>query len=453
MVEAGSATGVLASTFDITHRFRPVQLVSAGFAAVIRGAATSPGLTREPTGPVAPYAAVELGVSRVEGAVSAGLETEDGEHVLVTWTAATSRVTISVRRDGRTRILRRRKVALVAPFGLAFALCENQVTALVDTGSGWRPVLSERRKVAALVDLRSEDTLLPHSYAWGGSGLEVSSVRAGVFGQVGLRDPHLVQHADGTPYVREGRLHFTWTCAGLGFFQQAHWSVWSMDPADPSGMRLEAHLFSRRDGLVLGDHAGQLVRDGDRWLVATSAWGDFEPGSIHVRHLETSADLMRGTHVLDTVPTPLPSAHGTWDPALTRVDGRWQVAYVESRSQRPFTFHPALATTSSRTWHDALTEVAAMSDLGQCEGPVLVREGEDTWLLASDGERRCFPVFDLTGAEVGRLNAPYATNIPHPQLVSDPAGGWLLVTFDGTAFDARQLGYGGHGDVVVMHSS
>jgi len=41
---------------------------------------------------------------------------------------------------------------------------------------------------------------------------------------------------------------------------------------------------------VLGDHAGQLVRDGDRWLVLTSSWGDFTPGSIHVRHTTTTDD-------------------------------------------------------------------------------------------------------------------------------------------------------------------
>ena len=127
----------------------------------------------------------------------------------------------------------------------------------------------------------------------------------------GLRDPHLVQHADGAPYTRDGRVFLTWTCAGLGFFQQAHWTVWSLDPAAPAEMRLESQLFTRRDGLVLGDHAGQLVRDGDRWLVATSSWGDFEPGSIHVRHCESVDDLLTGVHVLETEATPLPTEHGS----------------------------------------------------------------------------------------------------------------------------------------------
>jgi hypothetical protein len=448
-----SGTGVLDLSFRPTHRFRPVELVATGFEAVEEGSSAPDGLVRASTGPVAPYAAVEVAVTRLDGSVSAGLATADDEHVLVTWAADTSRVSITVRRGGRTRVVRRRKVALVAPFRFAFVLCENQVTALADSGDGWRPLLSERTKVAGLVDLRREDVLARHTYAWGGTGLEVGSVRAGLFGMTGLRDPHLVQHADGSPYVRDGRVFLTWTCAGLGFFQQAHWSVWSLDPADPPGMRLEAQLFSRRDGLVLGDHAGQLVRDGDRWLVATSSWGDFEPGSIHVRHTESTDDLLSGVHLLETARTPLPTSHGTWDPAMTRIDGRWHVAYVESRSQKPFSFHPTLATTTRREWTEGLSQVAAMGGMRQCEGPVIATVGGDTWLLASDGRHRCYPVFDLSGQRVGRLDAPYGTNIPHPQLVPDPAGGWLLVTFDGTPYARSVTGYGGHGDVVVLHSA
>ena len=269
----------------------------------------------------------------------------------------------------------------------------------------------------------------------------------------GLRDPHLVQHADGTPYTRDGRVFLTWTCAGLGFFQQAHWTVWSLDPAAPAEMRLESQLFTRRDGLVLGDHAGQLVRDGDRWLVATSSWGDFEPGSIHVRHCESVDDLLVGVHVLETEPTPLPTDHGSWDPAMTRVDGTWTVGFVESPSQDPFDFHPALATSASDTWFRDLFPVAAATDLHQCEGPIIATVGGTTYLLASDGTDKNYPVFDLSGRRIGRLDAPYPTNIPHPNLVPDPAGGWLLVTFDGTPYDDEVMGYGGHGDVVVMHSA
>ena len=204
---------------------------------------------------------------------------------------------------------------------------------------------------------------------------------------------------------------------------------------------------------MLGDHAGQLVRDDDRWLVATSSWGDFTPGSIHVRHTESSADLLQGVHLLDTERTPLPSSLGTWDPALTRVGDTWHVAYVESPSQRPFRFRTVLTSTDAQTWHTGLVEPLALGEVGQSEGPILVRDGRDTWVLTSDGLRHEFAAYDLTGARVGRLNAPYVSNIPHPQLLPDPAGGWWLVTFDGTTLASLPLGYGGHGDVVVMHTT
>jgi hypothetical protein len=441
-----------------THRFRPVAPVAPGFAAHEPEPLSPDGLVRAGTGPVAPFAAVQADV-RVTGGdertaprVELGLATADDEHVLVTCSARTQRVAISVRRAGRTRVLRRRKVALGPSFRLAFALCENQVTVLVDLGTGWRPVLTERSRVARQVDLRREEVLAAHRYAWGGAGVHLSDVRAGLFGMAGLRDPHLVQHADGTPYVEDGRMFLTWTCAGLGFFQQAHWTVWSIDPADPTGMRLEAQLFTLRDGLVLGDHAGQLVRDGDRWLVATSSWGDFRPGSIHVRHASSTDDLLHGVHLLETERTPLPTTLGTWDPAFTRVDGRWHVAYVESVSQQPFVFHPALAATDAADWTDGLTAVASLGGMRQCEGPVLVALDGTLRLVASDGGHRRYPVFELDGQRAGHLDAPYGTNIPHPQLVPDPAGGWLMLTFDGTAQHSDVLGYGGHGDVLVLHS-
>ena len=75
------------------------------------------------------------------------------------------------------------------------------------------------------------------------------------------------------------------------------------------------------------------------------------------------------------------------------------------------------------------------------------------YLLAGDKDNQNYPVFDLSGRRLGRLDAPYPTNIPHPQLVPDPAGGWLMVTFDGTQWHEDVMGYGGHGDVVVMHST
>ncbi len=435
--------------FEIRSRIRRFDLVAPGFAAVDEGPVDTSDLTLAPTGPVAPYAAVVLRGVATDGPLAAGLASPSGDALLARWSSG--RLTLEVRRDGRTWVLARRTHP-ERPENLAFALCENQATVLVAGTADWVPVLTKRRRVARRVDLRREDVLAHYRYAWQGTA---SRVEAGLFGMAGLRDPHLVQHADGRPYERDGRLFLTWTAAGLGFFQQAHWTVWSLDPRDPTapeGMRLEAHLFSRRDGLVLGDHAGQLVRDGDRWLLLVSAWGDFMPGSIHVRHTTSDSDLLSGVHVLDTDPSSLPTEAGSWDPALTRVGGQWHLGFVESPSQRPFAFHPALAATDAVSWTDGLRMVAAESARTTCEGTLLITHGNQTWLAASDRDEQSYPVFDLAGRSVGHLDAPYPTNIPHPNLVPDPRGGWWLLTFDGTPL-REDLEYGSHGDLLVMHSA
>jgi hypothetical protein len=317
-------------------------------------------------------------------------------------------------------------------------------------------VVTERDKVAAALDLRDPQVLPRHTYTWGvrSGSAELGEVRAGPFGMTGLRDPHLVQHADGTPYVEDGKAYLTWTCAGLGFFQQAHWGVFTLDLDDPTKLEQVAQLYADRDGMLLGDHAGQLVRDGDVWLVANSSWGDFgtpTPG-VHVRHVTSGDDLLHGVHLLGTERTDLPTSVGSWDPGFVRIDDRWHLDFVESPSQDPFDFHPALASTTDDSPFSGLTKIGAATDLHQCEGPILAQVEDRWWLLASDGDARHYPVFDLSMRRLGRLDAPYPTNIPHPQLVQHPdrPDRWWMVTFDGTQFHEDTMGYGGHGDVVIM---
>jgi hypothetical protein len=438
-------------------RYRPFHLVSPAFVEERRLDTRVDDLVLGGV-PPAPFAAVELRVDGLDGTLVAGLAADDGDRLVGTYDDRAGRVTIELRTGGRTAVLRRRSVRLPDAFGFAVALCENQLTVLADTGDGWRPLLTERKRVRARIDLRDPATLARHRYAWGvrKGGARLRTVTAGLFGMTGLRDPHLVQHADGRPYVADGKVYLTFTCAGLGFFQQAHWGVFTLDLEDPTDLQQVAQLYTRRDGLLLGDHAGQLVRDdeADRWLVATSSWGDFDFEGVHARHVTTEADLLTGVHLLETERTALPTEVSSWDPGMTRIDGHWYVSFVESPSQRPFDFHPALARgDASSPWHDDLARVGAATDLHQCEGPVLARVGGRWWLLASDGDHRTYPVFTLDMHRVGRLDAPYPTNIPHPTLLDRGDGRWWMVTFDGTQYAQKTMGYGGHGDVVILEGS
>ena len=453
-------TAILDLTFSQVARFRPFQIVSDAFVQATDRPRAHTGLTLSEAGPPAPFAAVEVETGDSD-TVRAGLATPAGDFVGLV--LRDDRLALEVRRAGRSSTVKRTTVH--RPSRLAFALCENRITALTDHGSGWQPVLTARPRKGP--DLRRPETLAGYRYAWGtgpdtagpdrtgrDTTGQLGAVRAGPFGMTGLRDPHLVTHADGRPYERDGRLYLTWTCAGLGGFRQAHWGVFALDPDDPAGLEQTAQLYTARDGLLLGDHAGHLVRDGDRWIVLTSAWGDFRPGSVHVRHTETAADLLTGVHLLHTQPLALPTRHATWDPGLALIDGRWHVSFVESASQRPFRFHPALAAGPPGTpWQESLQLRGAASHLTQCEGPLLTRSGGRWWLLASDGDGRGYPVFDLDLHERDRLHAPYPTNIPHPQTVPLPDGSHLLLTFDGTGYAEQTMGYGGHGDVLVMRST
>ncbi|CAM3317380.1 hypothetical protein KIPE111705_01900 [Kibdelosporangium persicum] len=446
--------------FAVTHKYRPFDLIAPRFVQYDSAIAprTAAALVRTGVRPRAPFGSVLVEVSRSQGTVVAGLA-GDGASVLGTLDAVAGRATIEVTVGGNTTVVKSADVRVPGAFRFAVVVNENAVTVLVDTtgtGTAWQPVLTERDGVRALIDLRVPAVLGKLDYAYGGQGaVQIGRVRAGYFGQAGVRDPHVVQHADGRPFIRDGKLYLTMTNAGLGFFQQAHWAVWTLDLADPTRLEQVAVLFFERDGVVLGDHAGQIVHDDrtGRFIVLMSSWGDFAFQGVHIRHTTTRADVLSGVHVLPTSRLALPTAVSSWDPALTRIDGRWRLAFVESEAQQPaFIFHPALAAgPRGADYADSLRLVGADTTVDQTEGTIIQRVGRDWYVLASDGDARQYPVYDLSMRKLGTLDAPYGTNIPHPMLL--PVGReWWMITFDGTQYAEPVLGYGGHGDLVVMRA-
>jgi hypothetical protein len=359
-------------------------------------------------------------------------------------------VWLEVTTGGRTTEHRSRRFA--RPDGpveeVALALTGTHATALTREDGRW--VARSRVDLRHRIDTRDE--------AWLGR-LASDAPRAGRFGQLGLRDVRVVSNADGSAYPMGERLVLTATSAGPGFFDTAHTSVWSLDP-DTLELRHLSDLYFRRPDApgAYGDHATHLVRDGDRWLVATSTWGDFDrrrPGAtVGVTLAETDGDLLAGRHLLDTTWLDLPTdglrSVGVWDPHLVRTDDAWLVGFVSAPAF--FTFHPALATGPTL---DDLTLRAAATGRTATEGTTLVRLDDQWRVLASDGRegprrlRERYPVFDLDLRETGTVAAPYPTNIPWPTLVRT-ADSWLLVAFDGTRHGGRIAGYGTHGDVVFM---
>ncbi len=437
---------------DVVQRLRPIDLLAPGAVTLD----TDTGGT-VPLPAVAPYVTA---IASVRGGCSLALHL--GDHRIGA-SLDDGSVSLSLTHGRRSEDVRSRRFhRAVAPTELALTLTGTHVTAWTCEADGWVPRARydlredlDVRDETALADLRVE---LP---PWGG--------RAGGFGQLGLRDVRFVTGHDGSPLREGGAVWLTATSAGPGFFDTAHTSVWRLDPTSLDLVH-SGDLFFRRPDLpgVFGDHATHLVRTADRWLVATSTWGDFEtpttragrrtPTGLRVTlaDLAHDVDLLRGTHVLDTRELPLPtdglSSVATWDPHLVWRDDQWLVGFVSAR--RFFDFHPALAAGPSL---DDLRLLGAATDRTATEGTTLVEVGGRMVVLASDGrdsrrgQRARFPVFDLDMADLGLLDAPYPTNLPWPSL-AHVDGAWLMVTFDGRGVSENLLGYGTHGDLVVLRS-
>jgi hypothetical protein len=436
------------------------------------------GLFAAGTGPIAPYAAVQVDVASFSGArraaqdtVYAGLVADAANRVVAAYNHATQTVTVEVVDGGQRYQLIEASVPLDAPLRFAFVLNENNVIALADTGGGFRPLV--RANVASVLDLRDPSVLGRYHYGFGARGdsgtIALDRVQAGYWGKAGVRDPHVVTWADGTPYIVDGKLYLTLTNAGLGFFQFAHWGVYTLDladPASPDALREVGKVFFERGGRVVGDHAGHIVYDDaiGAFRVLVSNWGTFSGNGVAINSAVVRGDVLHGvTVVRDPAVLALPTDVSRWDPHMVRIDGRWYVAFVESPSQNPFVFHPALARGPATGEFGNFALVGRDVDRTMTEGMVMQKIGGRWYVLCSssrdegpDGGR--YRIYDLRMRFVGFLDAPYPTNIPHPMVVpvaipERKRTRYLLVTFNGTQYFESVLGYGTHGDFFVMEAA
>jgi hypothetical protein len=426
-------------------------------------------ILKSDTGQVAPFATVIVEVASLpRGTVYAGLYESEANYVHVYYNKDINRVGIEARVNGQLYQLGREepeRSLFETPFRLAFAATENEVTALVGDRSSyigsWRPIIKRDvfRGTNRQLDLRDQRWLEPSestpdgvtptplkngfgARSDNGSTIAFDSVRAGYFGEAGVRDPHAVQYADGTPYIKNGKLYFTLTNAGLGFFEKAHWGVWTMDLSDYRKIEQVGNIFWRNatdpaDGdpgdplQVYGHHAGQIVLDeaANRWIVLVSSWGDFGPQGgdrgnfgaetypdaypsgdyrpqdpprepppavvyeppvdILYHELSSTTNILEGVHVLPGARHPVNDipfqTEGKWDPGLTRIDGRWYFSYVIALDLFS-DFQPALARSISEAAdHTQLEFVGADWEKRATEGPIIQKLAGQWRLLASCG--------------------------------------------------------------------
>lgn len=443
-------------------------------------------LFRSQTSQRAPFASVIVDVesfanssSGPEDTVFAGLVKDDENYVVAFYNDRKKLAGIDVVVDGQVNTVGTESADLSAPTRFAFTVTENKVTALAevpeDDRFGWRPLL--RGDVAEFIDLRRPAVLDEYRNGFGvransGATITLGGVEAGYFGEAGTRDPHVVTYADGTPYIKDGKVYLTFTQAGLAFFETAHWGVWSLDL---SSYELEqvSNLFFMRDDLdaVLGDHAGHIVvdEDNDRFILAMSTWGDFSFEEVDVNYatVPLSENVLSGVHVLQTQSLPLPLGElstatvGQWDPHLVRIGKRWYVTFVNAR--RFFNFYPVLAKSGKGEDFTDLGLVGADTRKVETEGTILQKIGGEWYVFASNGDNSPpeiqgrYPVYDLDMNQIGALDAPHPTQIPHPMLFPVPEKRgrtrYVMVTFNIDQYFESQLGYGTHGDFFVMEAA
>ncbi len=452
----------LDATFEVVSRQRPLALVAPATARGLDPAAVTP-LPRP-----APYAAL---VGELARSGPASLTLASGPVRLTGWWAD-GRIGLTTRTSAGDTDRRSRRFGRLpaAPRRLALTLTGTQLCVWALLAEGWE--VRGRADLHELADMR--DPGLCGALTAAGSGM--SALTAGGFGHLGLRDLRFATDPTGETLRHPDGLLLTATHAGPGFFDTAHTGVWALDPETHRLTPLAELFFSRHDRPgAYGDHSTHLVRDGDRWLVATSTWGDFDPGArsaaerartgkravVEVTLATTDADLTAGSHLLATGPLRLPGdgmrSVAVWDPHLVRTDEGWLVGYVSAT--KFFAFHPVVASGPTL---DRLRLHASATERIATEGATLLRTEAGWQLLASDGrdgrrtERGRFPVWTLPEAPGGPLvegeplDAPYPTNLPWPNLARLDDGSWLLATFNGAAVGGRLVGYGSHGDVVVM---
>lgn len=449
--------------FEVVRRHRPVAIVAPGLVQV---SSADPGARSEQPCPrPGPSAAVQVTLPKDRGPVELVLRSGD---VVLTARLDGRRVSLAVD-DGRRRTehaSRRHGRTGRTATGFALILTGTVITAMTCENGAW--IARGRVDLADPEDPRVETrtpSFLERLHV--GHRGEAVDLRAGAFGQLGLRDVRAVTDADGHPYrdpEDEAAVWLTATSAGPGFFPMGHTSVWRLDPTTYD-LAHTGDVWFRRDGLVHGDHATHLLRDGEEWLVATSTWAGFrapaprrdDPGvPVGVALARTHTDPRHGEPVIDAdtwrLPTDALASVGVWDPHLVRRDGRWLVGFVSARKY--FDFHPALAEGPAL---DRLTLRSAATERRATEGTTIVPLADRVVVVASDGRdnprglRGRYPVLDLGMREVETLRSTYGTNLPWPTLI--PLGEeWLHVAFDGTPYGGRLPGYGTHGDLVVSRS-
>jgi hypothetical protein len=239
-----------------------------------------------------------------------------------------------------------------------------------------------------------------------------SKFEVSTFGAVGLRDFAWVKYEDGTPYVLNGKLYFTATCAGVGNssggnpYTASHQGIFSFDPITLE-IKKTGRTLIRYDGYVAGHHAGQLLfnRFNKQWLITAT---DFGTSDLHgdlkilcAKSFDRNILHTNGVYFAEVVNFGI--ANSVWDANWMYIGGEWKIAITVSDSPSKAGLFTANKDTpftiNGGTW---ITHASGMAR----EGTKLVNTGGAYRLLAGETGGSVYSYSVSPFAVVGLITTP-----------------------------------------------
>lgn len=311
-------------------------------------------------------------------------------------------------------------------------------------------------------DMRNADT--PVKWSWkvfvelsAGSSASLRRAESILSCGTGQADPQVVQHADGTPYIRDGRLFVCFTTRGFEQIPDSYQGVYSLDISSFE-LRLEGALFfGDGDGIMHGYHATKVVYDDRRqkFLVMTTTHG----GTHSLAWCETSDDILHGMHYLECTELDFPhnlsrggkkegnneTVSGAEDPDFfyDAKAGKWRLAYCALDGTKSGGQHLTYVThlCEAKKWNGSY-KLIATSEQDNNTGIRIVEVGGRR-LVLSGGSDVTFYIYDYPTLEyIGTFKQKYANGgfRGWPTIVPIPYGNYeryLWITFDRGALTGR----------------
>lgn len=311
-------------------------------------------------------------------------------------------------------------------------------------------------------DMRAADT--PVKWSWKvatelapGSSVSLKRAESKLSCGTGQADPQIVQHADGTPMIKDGRLYVCFTTRGFEQIPDSYQGVYSLDISSFE-LRLEGALFfGERDGIMHGYHATKVVYDDrkGKFMVITTTHG----GTHSLAWCETSEDLLHGMHYLECTELDFPhnrerggtkpgkneTVSGAEDPDFfyDAKAGKWRLAYCAYQGANKDGKHLSYVThlCESKSWNGPY-KLIATSKQDNNTGIRIVSVGGKR-LVLSGGSDVTFYIYDYPTLDyIGTFRQEYANGgfRGWPTIVPIPYGNYeryLWITFDRGALTGR----------------